>query len=88
MLGKIEIDMTEFRKQLPTPENKYAESAAKMRKRKSIEVTFDLVIIVQGQQLLYEARWPSRSQPHLGRSVRKTKTGYLSLAPGFAPGTV
>ncbi|KAL9071920.1 MAG: hypothetical protein Q9157_005286 [Trypethelium eluteriae] len=85
-LGKIRIDMTEFRKQLPTKENAYAQTAAKMAKRTSIDVTFDLVIIVEGHQLMYEVRWPSRSQAHLG-DVRITKTGYLSLAPGFAPGT-
>ncbi|KAF2228583.1 hypothetical protein EV356DRAFT_423252, partial [Viridothelium virens] len=64
-LGRIEIDMTEFRKQLPTKGNAYAETAARMAKRTSIDVTFDLVIIVEGHQLMYEVRWPSRSQAHL-----------------------
>ncbi|KAI9693060.1 MAG: hypothetical protein M1822_005055 [Bathelium mastoideum] len=86
LLGKIQIDMTEFRNQLPTKETAYADTAAKTAKHRIIDVTFDVVIIVEGHQLMYEARWPSRTQRDLG-DVRKTKTGYLSLAPGFAPGT-
>ncbi|KAI9696318.1 MAG: hypothetical protein M1820_008160 [Bogoriella megaspora] len=86
-LGSIEIDMTPWRNQLPTCENAFTDSFAKMAKRKNIDVTFDLVMIVEGHQLIYEARWPSSTQKRALGDVRVKVAGYLSLAPGFDPGT-
>ncbi|KUJ10098.1 uncharacterized protein LY89DRAFT_675587 [Mollisia scopiformis] len=45
------------------------------------EVTYDLIVIVDGRNLKYEARYPS------GQSGKAQKIAQISLAAGFVPGT-
>ncbi len=52
------------------------------------EVMFDLVMIVDGRNLRYEARWPSLKDPeaafHQQSVLRK---GQICIAAAFKPGT-
>ena len=77
--------MTEFASTIAPESNAYEHTRARKAKRENKNVVFDLVIIVEGRQLKYEARWPSNAiSPD---EVKVRRTGYVSLAPSLAPGT-
>ena len=64
--------------QLPITEGEVDPRTKKPRKHYRIDM--DLVMIVEGRNLRFEARWPQGSD-----QVRAV--GKVSLAAGFAPGT-
>jgi hypothetical protein len=96
--GVITFDLTEHRKNMPRLTNGHAGRSRRratqtgrlprrVRQKKHLDVTFDLVLIIESKNLMYEASWPSRSQAaELGDVVPVTKTGYVSLAPYLAFG--
>ena len=52
------------------------------------EVTFDLVMIVDGRNLRYEARWPSLKDPEAASHQQSVQgTGQICIAAAFKPGT-
>lgn len=85
MLSFIEVDVSEYRHQFPKQERAGVGPRTKKSNREVKVVKFDLVIIVEGRQLQYEARWPSGTKSP--NEVRIRKRGCISLAPSFVPGT-
>ncbi|ETN47239.1 uncharacterized protein HMPREF1541_01431 [Cyphellophora europaea CBS 101466] len=85
LLSYIEIDVSELKKEFPLEDKADAGPRTKVSKRSSRIVKFDLVIDVEGKQLKYEARWPPGAKTP--EEVRVRKSGYVSLAPSFVPGT-
>jgi hypothetical protein len=83
-VGYIEIDMTDHKEAITKETNGFKYSRAKKSKRWNKVIIFDLVVIVEGRQLKFEARWPSGVQSP--EEVKVRKTGYVSLAPSLAPG--
>jgi len=77
--------MTDHKEAIIKEQNGFQFTRAKKAKRWNKVIVFDLVIIVEGRQLKYEARWPSGAQSP--EEVKVRKTGYVSLAPSLAPGT-
>lgn len=52
------------------------------------EVMFDLVIIVDGRNLRYEARWPSLKDPEAASRQQSVQAqGQICIAAAFKPGT-
>ena len=49
--------------------------------RKYYKVQFELVMIVDGRNLRYEARWP------IGEGAQVQKKGQTCIAAAFVPGT-
>lgn len=80
--GKIVTDMTFLRDQgkiVPTyPE---MQDGVAMKGQIHYEIQYDLVIVVEGRNLRYEARYPS------GSSGKTLKSGQISIAAAFKPGT-
>ncbi|KEF55827.1 uncharacterized protein A1O9_08578 [Exophiala aquamarina CBS 119918] len=85
LLSYIEVNVSEFKKEFPEVDKATAGPRMRVSNRKIRVVQFDLVIIVEGRQLKYEARWPSGAPSP--EAVRIRKQGYVSLAPSFVPGT-
>ena len=78
LAGWIDVDMTFLRDRgiiAPT----YPEPGRKGVKHYKIE--YDLVAIVEGLNLRYEARWPSST------NMEKVTQGQVSIAAAFRPGT-
>ena len=84
-IGLIEIDMTNHKEAITRELNGFKGTRAKKKKHWNKVVVFDLVIIVEGRQLKFEARWPSGAKSP--EEVKMRKTGYVSLAPSLEPGT-
>lgn len=55
------------------------EKGSKMRRYYKVEIR--LVIIIEGRNLRFEARWP------IGEDGRKMAEGQVSIAAAFRPGT-
>jgi hypothetical protein len=76
--GRIVVDMTFLRKEgliKPTmPENGLSG-------KKYYKVQFELVMIVDGRNLRYEARWP------VGEGAQVQGRGQTCIAAAFVPGT-
>lgn len=52
------------------------------------EVIFDLVMIVDGRNLRYEARWPSLKDPEADTHQQSVQAqGQICIAAAFRPGT-
>ena len=52
------------------------------------EVTFDLVMIVDGRNLRYEARWPSLKDTEAASHQQSVQSkGQICIAAAFQPGT-
>ncbi|KAH7305661.1 hypothetical protein BKA65DRAFT_520707 [Rhexocercosporidium sp. MPI-PUGE-AT-0058] len=81
--GKIIVDMTFLRNEgkilpvLPVPNSDGAH-----RGKVHYRVEYDLVAIVEGRNLRYEARYPANE------NGKVQKTGQFSIAAAFQPGTV
>ena len=74
--GRIIVDMTFLRKQRliqPTEDS--------WSKKKFYKVEFELVMIVDGRNLRYEARWP------IGDGAQVQNKGQTCIAAAFVPGT-
>lgn len=51
-------------------------------------VQFELVMIIDGRNLRYEARWPPRGSPEASVHNQKVlQSGQVSIAAAFKPGT-
>lgn len=85
LLSFIEIDVSDLKDEFPTEPKASTGPRTRPKNRDNRVVKFDLVIMVEGRQLKYEARWPSGARS--ADEVRIRKRGYVSLAPSFAPGT-
>ena len=77
--------MTDHKEAIIKEENAFKFSRTRKSRRWNKVVVFDLVIIVEGRQLKFEARWPSGANSLAEVKVRKT--GYVNLAPSLALGT-
>lgn len=72
------------------------ESDGKVHGRRHCIVEYDLVPMIKGRDLIYEARWPSSDASATVESDRKrrrfekyefTRTAQISIAAAFMPGT-
>lgn len=89
--GKIVTDMTFLRdehKLTPIyPEEDEAhhgyenDKGGEIKGKAHYEITYDLVVTVEGRNLRYEARYPA------GSRGKVLKTGQISIASAFRPGT-
>jgi len=80
--GKIIVDMTRLRDEgIILPIFPVPDEDREMRGKVHYKVEYDLVAIVEGRNLRYEARYPAN---HLGQVQ---KTGQISIAAAFKPGT-
>lgn len=84
LLSYIEVDVSDLKKEFPLEYKADAGPRTKVSNRFIRVVKFDLVIDIEGKQLKYEARWPPRAETP--EEVQVRKSGYVSLAPSFAPG--
>lgn len=84
LLSYIEVDVSDLKKEFPLEDKVNVGPRTKVSNRTIRVVKFDLVIEVDGKQLKYEARWPPGAKTP--EEVRVRKSGYVSLAPSFAPG--
>jgi len=50
-------------------------------------VHFDLVMIVEGRNLRYQARWPKAEDLHTGQQSDIQAQGRICIAAAFQPGT-
>jgi len=96
--GRIVADMT-FLKTKGLLKEYISDSGPKMPYYK---VEFDLVMIIQGRDLTYEARWPKRKKNDDSEDVREVEentfdrfgppqarcNGQISIAAAFEPGTM
>jgi hypothetical protein len=85
VLSYIEVDVSDLRNEFPLEPKATTGPRTRVSNRDNRVVKFDLVIMVEGRQLKYEARWPSAALS--ADEVRVRKRGYVSLAPSFVPGT-
>jgi hypothetical protein len=85
VLSYIEVDVSDLRNEFPLEPKATTGPRTRVSNRDHRVVKFDLVIMVEGRQLKYEARWPSAALS--ADEVRVRKRGYVSLAPSFVPGT-
>lgn len=70
------------------PETPSEWSKFKGDKRKSyLTVEFDLVMIVEGRNLRYEALWPSIGMLKDGQEQEVHAAGQVCIAAAFQPGT-
>lgn len=85
MLSHVEIDVSDLREEFPLQDKGDAGPRTKVSNRFVRVVVFDLIIHVEGKELKFEARWPPGAKTP--EEVRVRKSGYVSMAPSFAPGT-
>lgn len=95
MAGEIIADMTFLKDEgliKPEPPSQYSTySGPKVPYH--WEVSFELVMIVDGRNLRYEARWPPRPPSEDGESRVRVQNqrvhakGQTSIAAAFKPGT-
>lgn len=80
--GKIVVDKTRLRdEEIVLPIFPVPVDDGERRGKVHYKVEYDLVAIVKGKNLRYEARYPTN---HLGKVQ---KTGQISIAAAFKPGT-
>jgi hypothetical protein len=89
LAGSIEVDMTFLKDQgLIQPKLPSVWSRHLGSKKCHWEVTFDLVMIVDGRNLRYEARWPSSKDPEAAIHQQSVQgKGRICIAAAFKPGT-
>lgn len=80
MAGTIKTDMTFLRKQnlIQPIEATFNEHGLQISKR-HYKVEYEVVMIVDGRNLTFEARWPA------GGAIQASKQ--ISIASAFVPGT-
>jgi hypothetical protein len=77
-------DERHIQPKLPSEWSKFFGS----KTRQYWEVTFDLVIIVDGRNLRYEARWPSLKESEAASHQQSVQAqGQICIAAAFKPGT-
>jgi hypothetical protein len=72
--------------ELPSAHSTFIGDQAKQRLR-HWTVEFDLVMIVEGRNLRYEARWPPKDKLHEGDEQEVQVSAQLCIAAAFRPGT-
>lgn len=88
-IGTIETDMTflidegHIQPQSPSPDSTYAGS-----RRKFWQTHYDILMIVEGRSIRFEARWPAKKncRPRDGPQ-RVLATKLVGIAAAFEPGT-
>ena len=90
LAGSIEVDMS-FLRDLnyiqPTEPSQSSAHYGKKNKNYYL-VEFDLVMILDGRNLRYEARWPPKEQlEKFGQAQRVQASGQICVAAAFRPGT-
>lgn len=50
-------------------------------------VHFELVMIIEGRNLRYQARWPMKRDLHAGQQPAVRVEGQICIAAAFQPGT-
>jgi len=89
LAGSIEVDMTFLKDQRlikPKPPSYWSKHSGSGVCH--WEVTFDLVMIVDGRNLRYEARWPSLKDPEAAIHQQSVQgEGQICIAAAFKPGT-
>jgi hypothetical protein len=88
--GKIEVDMTFLKDmgyiQLKPPSEYSTYSGPSAPDHWSVE--FQLVMIIDGRNLRYEARWPIPNESDNNSQEKNVKAqGQISIAAAFQPGT-
>jgi hypothetical protein len=89
LAGSIEADMT-FLKDEGRIQPKLPSEYSTFRGSQTPhwEVSFDLVMIVDGRNLRYEARWPSLTDAEAGSHQQSVQAkGQICIAAAFQPGT-
>jgi hypothetical protein len=87
-IGTIETDLTFLIEEgltephLPTPSNTYARS-----RRKHWEAHYELLFIVEGRSMRFEARWPAKKNLPQGRKQKVLVTNLVEIASSFPPVT-
>jgi hypothetical protein len=88
--GSITADMTFLRDEShiqPVPPSIYSTYSGPKAPH-HWEVTFELVMIIDGRNLRYEARWPPSDSPEARVHAQKVqKKGQTCIAAAFKPGT-
>lgn len=85
--GKIEVDMTFLRDDGHIEPVLPSEFSIKSR-APYWAVEFDLVMVVEGRSLHYEARWPPSGDEMRASQPQKVHAhGQVSIAAAFKPGT-
>jgi len=88
LVGSIIADMTflmtegHIQPELPSEFSKYSNSEGR-----HWAVTFDLVMIVDGRNLRYEARWPPSKDDEMSQQQVVHAQGQICIAAAFKPGT-
>ena len=88
LAGSIEVDMTFLKDNNLIELQAPSEWSKPGTKDKYYAVEFDLVMIVDGRNLRYEARWPPtlKDQPPPEQQTT-VKAHQISIAANFRPGT-
>ncbi|PVH69481.1 hypothetical protein DL98DRAFT_522149 [Cadophora sp. DSE1049] len=90
LAGSITADMTFLRNEghiLPVPPSEFSTYFGP-KAQNHWAVTFELVMIIDGRDLRYEARWPPPNSPEARvHSQRVPGSGQACIAAAFKPGT-
>jgi hypothetical protein len=82
LAGRIIVDMSFLRdKKLIQPIEPDLDVYGDLKGVPHWRVEYDLVAVVEGRNLRYEARWPAN------KSGKAQKIGQVSIAAAFKPGT-
>jgi hypothetical protein len=90
--GEIVADMTFLKDdglikpELPSAHSTFIGDKVKQRLR-HWTVEFDLVMIVEGRNLRYEARWPPKDKLQDGDEQEVQVSAQICIAAAFQPGT-
>jgi hypothetical protein len=90
LAGEMKVDMTFLKtKKLIEPERpRFVEAkVSKAFKKGYWTVEFEIVLVIQGRNLRYEARWPKRELLQPGEVQTVCRRGQVCIAAAFEPGT-
>jgi hypothetical protein len=88
-IGTIETDLTFLitdgliEPQLPSAESTYVNS-----RKKHWQAHYEILMIVEGRSIRFEARWPARQDLKPGVNQRVLATKLVGIAAAFLPGTL
>ncbi|KAF2647604.1 hypothetical protein K491DRAFT_614350 [Lophiostoma macrostomum CBS 122681] len=90
LAGEMKVDMTFLKtKKLIKPQRPWHmdEKTSKAFKQGYWNVEFEIVLVIHGRNLRYEARWPRRDHLQPGQVQTVCKRGQVCIAAAFPPGT-
>jgi len=91
MEGSITANMSFLRDEghiRPVPQSEFSNFKGTKAQQAYWAVTFELVMIIDGRNLRYEARWPPLDDPEATiHPQRVYAQGQISIAAAFKPGT-